>query len=47
MANKKEEKKAKTKPVEDKNKLEPCGSPHTMETSRPDKDEEACDEGVK
>ncbi len=27
--------------------LEPCDKPHTMETSRPVDNEEACDEGVK
>jgi hypothetical protein len=48
MADKKEEltKKQKTQ-KKAKSNLEPCENAHTMETSRPDKDEEACDEGVK
>lgn len=44
---KKAEKPEKKAEDEDSLKLKPCGTSHTMETSRPDKDEEACDEGVK
>ncbi len=47
MADKKDGKKTAAKPEADKTKLDPCASPHTMETSRPDEAEEACDEGVK
>lgn len=38
------------KKVEEQRKdstLEPCDKPHTMETSRSEDNEEACDEGVK
>lgn len=46
MATKKEEKAAEeTKKTE--TNLDPCETPHSMEASRPDKEEEACDEGVK
>lgn len=31
----------------DQEKLEPCTTAHTAEASRPDEDEDACDEGVK
>ena len=39
--------KAKTNPEKDKDALEKCTEPHSNETSRPDKEEAPCDEGVK
>ncbi|HWR12559.1 MAG TPA: hypothetical protein VN445_12120 [Rectinemataceae bacterium] len=43
--------KTKNKPKEDKKKdknaLEKCTEPHSNETSRPDKEEGPCDEGVR
>ncbi len=43
--------KTKTKSKEDKKKdknaLERCTEPHSNETSRPDKEEGPCDEGVR
>ena len=39
--------KKKTKSEEDKVALEKCTEPHSSETSRPDKEEAPCDEGVK
>lgn len=45
---KEKEKTAKNDAQETKSSaLEPCEKPHTMETSRPDNGEDACDEGVK
>lgn len=32
---------------EEKNPLEKCTEPHSNETSRPDKEEGPCDEGVR
>jgi hypothetical protein len=43
--------KAKIKPEDDekkdKNALEKCTDPHSNETSRPDKEEGPCDDGVR
>lgn len=47
MKDREKEKATRKKDQKAKSDLEPCVNPHTMETSRPDKDEEACDEGVK
>jgi len=44
---KEEEKKNPQKSKKKSPRLDPCENAHTMETSRPDKDEDACDEGVK
>jgi len=45
MAEKKDNGKAKEK--DKKEQLEPCTSPQSAESSRPDEKEEACDDGVK
>lgn len=37
----------KAKPAEKKEELEPCTTPHTAETARLNKDDKACDEGIK
>ncbi len=39
--------KKKTTSKEDKDALEKCTEAHSNETSRPDKEEAPCDEGVK
>ena len=47
MDTEKKDKKIQKTPKKKPLKLDPCDKAHTMETSRPVKDEDACDEGVK
>lgn len=46
MADKKTEEKQKAAKPKKEEKLDPCTTSHSAEASRPDEDEEACDEGV-
>ncbi len=47
MPDKRVEEKQKGAPSKQDEKLEPCTTSHSAEASRPDEDEDACDEGVK
>lgn len=46
MKEKKVEEKQKAEKAKKDEKLDPCTTSHSAEASRPDEDEEACDEGV-
>jgi len=46
MSDKKAEEKQKAAPSKKEEKLEPCTTSHSAEASRPDEEEDACDEGV-
>ena len=46
MADKKTDEKKKVVTTKKEEKLDPCTTSHSAEASRPDEDEDACDEGV-